>query len=424
MIIPSIDLADGQAVQLVGGERLAIEAGCPLEVAKTFGKVGPMAVIDLDAALGRGDNRDQIEELCRQYRCRVGGGIRSLERARQWLDLGAEQIIIGTAATREFLSQLPRERLLVALDARHGEVVVDGWREKTGRTVLERIAELKDLVSGFLVTFVECEGRMQGTRMDLVEALVAAAGTTRVTVAGGVSTAEEIKALDKLGADAQVGMALYSGRLDLAEAFTAPMNTDREDGLWPTVVVDQFDRALGLVYSNLESVQVALQTGRGVYWSRRRGLWRKGESSGAIQELIGVDIDCDRDALRFKVTQRGSGFCHLSQTSCWGPLKGLPALEKTIQERLASPCAGSYTERLINNEELLRAKLLEEAAELMDAQDAAEAEWEMADILYFASVRLNQVGGRLEGAIRELMRRSLKLTRRPGDAKRALGEAR
>ena len=231
MIIPSIDLAGGQAVQLVGGETLAIEAGCPFEVAQTFGKVGPMAVIDLDAALGRGDNSAQIETLCREYRCRVGGGIRSIERARHWLDAGAEQIIIGTAATREFLAQLPRERLLVALDARDGEVVVDGWREKTGRTVLERIAELKDLVSGFLVTFVECEGRMQGTRMEQVESLVAAAGSARVTVAGGVSTAAEIKSLDMLGADAQVGMALYSGRLDLAEAFTAPMSTDRADGL-------------------------------------------------------------------------------------------------------------------------------------------------------------------------------------------------
>ena len=421
MIIPSIDLAGGQAVQLVGGETLAIEAGCPFEVAQTFGKVGPMAVIDLDAALGRGDNSAQIETLCREYRCRVGGGIRSIERARHWLDAGAEQIIIGTAATREFLSQLPRERLLVALDARDGEVVVDGWREKTGRTVLERIAELKDLVSGFLVTFVECEGRMQGTRMEQVESLVASAGSARVTVAGGVSTAAEIKSLDMLGADAQVGMALYSGRLDLAEAFTAPMSTDRADGLWPTVVVDEFDRALGFVYSNLESVQAALKTGRGVYWSRKRGLWRKGESSGAIQELLGVDIDCDRDALRFKVKQRGPGFCHLSQTSCWGPLKGLPALEQTILERQASPCAGSYTDRLMNNADLLRAKLLEEAGELMDARDSAEAEWEMADLLYFASVRLSQAGGRLEGTIRELVRRSLKLSRRPGDAKRAVG---
>ena len=200
----------------------------------------------------------------------------------------------------------------------------------------ERMVELAPYVGGFLVTFVEREGRLGGTDLERVKRLVELAGDAKITIAGGVTTAEELSALDRQGVDAQVGMALYTGRLGLAEALTAPMVSDRPDGLWPTVVVDEHQRALGFCYSNLASVQEALETGKGVYWSRRRGLWRKGESSGNAQELIRVDLDCDRDALRFTVRQAGPGFCHMETTSCWGPLKGLPGLAETLAARQQS----------------------------------------------------------------------------------------
>ena len=158
MIIPSIDIQGGQAVQLVGGKQLALEAGDPLTVAERFSVAGPLAVIDLDAALGTGDNARVIEQLCRRHRCRVGGGIRSVEAALRWLNAGAEQVILGTAATPEILSQLPRERVMAALDAVDGEVVVEGWTTKTGRGIAERMAELRPYVSGFLVTFVDLFG--------------------------------------------------------------------------------------------------------------------------------------------------------------------------------------------------------------------------------------------------------------------------
>src|SRR5690606_5991295 len=144
----------------------------------------------LDAALSQGHNVALIEDLCRRGRVRVGGGIRDLVTARRWLDAGAEKIIIGTAARRELLAELPRERLIVALDAVEGEVVVEGWRTKTGASIADRMRELSDLVSGFLVTFVEREGRMEGTDLPRVKDLVEAAGGARVTIAGGVTTAE------------------------------------------------------------------------------------------------------------------------------------------------------------------------------------------------------------------------------------------
>ena len=152
MIIPSIDLQNGHAVQLIGGREKALDAGDPRPIAERFGRVGEVAVIDLDAALGTGSNQQTILDLLGQAPCRVGGGIRDLETARFWLDAGARKIILGTAAEPELLDQLPRDRVIAALDAVDGEIVVEGWTQKTGRGVLDRMQELKPYVGGFLVT--------------------------------------------------------------------------------------------------------------------------------------------------------------------------------------------------------------------------------------------------------------------------------
>ncbi len=417
MIIPSIDLQGGQTVQLVGGETLAIEAGDPRPIAARFGRTGEIATIDLDAALGRGSNAALIEDLCTRHDCRVGGGIRDEATARRWLDAGAARIILGTAARPDLLARFPRDRLIAALDARDGEVVTHGWTTRTGARVEDRIRELVPYVGGFLVTFVEREGRLGGTAMDRVRPLVEAAGPARVTIAGGVTTAEEIAELDRLGADAQVGMALYTGRLGLAEAVAAPLVSDRPDGLWATVVVDERGLALGLCWSNAESLARALETGRGVYWSRRRGLWEKGRESGAVQELLRVDLDCDRDALRFTVRQHGPGFCHLGCTTCWGPARGLDALAATLAARVEEAPSGSYTRRLLDDPALLRAKLVEEAGELGDATAPDHVAAEVADVVYFALVALARAGGSLADVEAILDRRARTLTRRPGDAK-------
>ena len=419
MIVPSIDLMGGNAVQLVGGERLEIDAGDPGPIAERFRLAGPVAVIDLDAALGNGSNAGTIESLLRVARCRVGGGIRDEETAVRWLDAGAERVILGTAAEPELLGRLPRERVIAALDAKHDDVVVEGWTKKTGRSVLERMRELREFVGGFLVTFVEREGRLEGVDMDRVRALVEEAGDARVTVAGGVRSVEEIAEIDAIGADAQVGMALYSGKMDLGDAIGAPLRSDRPDGLYPTVVCDESGRALGLVYSNDESLREAVRTGSGVYWSRSRGgLWRKGETSGATQELLAIDLDCDRDALRFTVRQAGAGFCHTGTATCWGASTGLAALESTVRERLAEAPAGSYTRRLLDDPALLASKLAEEARELAEATTRDEAAWEAADVAYFAAVAAARRGASVADVERELDRRALKLTRRPGDAKK------
>jgi phosphoribosyl-AMP cyclohydrolase / phosphoribosyl-ATP pyrophosphohydrolase len=417
MIIPSIDLAGGQAVQLIGGRELALEAGDPRPLARQFGVVGEVAVIDLDAALGRGENGRLIEELCTIASCRVGGGIRSVEAAKSWLDRGAEKVILGTAARLEVLRELPKERVIAALDARDGEVVVEGWTKGTGKGILEQVATLAPYVGGFLVTFVELEGRLGGTSLDRVAAIVEAAGEAQVTIAGGITTGKEIAVLDRAKADAQVGMAIYTGKLSLAEAFTAPLLSDRPDGLIATVVCDPRDVALGLAWSNRESLAQAIDRRQGIYHSRRRGLWVKGESSGATQTLLQVAPDCDRDAVRFTVTQAEPGFCHNDTWTCFGPERGLGQLERTLMERLREAPSGSYTARLVEDPRLLTAKLIEEAQELAEAASPEHIAEESADLLYLTMVAMARAGVQLADVERVLDRRARKVTRRPGNAK-------
>ena len=412
MIVPSIDLQEGHAVQLVGGEHKVLDAGDPRPLAERYGRVGEIAVVDLDAALGKGSNAAVIEDLIELAPCRVGGGIRDVGSAIGWLDRGAVGVVLGTAARPEILAELPRARVTAALDARHGEVVVEGWQKRTGERVLERIAALRELVGGFLVTFVEREGRLEGTDLAFAKQIREAAGAAEVTIAGGITTADEVRELDRLGCDAQIGMALYTDRLPLAEGFAAPLQSDRPDGLWPTVVADERGIALGLVYSDLASLRAALEQGRGVYHSRSRGLWIKGASSGATQDLLRVDADCDRDSLRFTVRQRSPGFCHLDMRTCFGPEHGLGALARRLAERIEQAPAGSYTARLFADPTLLGAKLREEAAELAAAEGRAEAVHEAADVLYFTLTTLARHGIELAEVEAALDRRALKVTRR------------
>ena len=420
MIIPSIDISGGQAVQLVGGETLAMEAGDPLPLLERFGLVGQVAVVDIDAARGEGDNAELIAELCRKGRVRVGGGIRDLASAVRWLDLGAEKIVIGTAATPDLLIELPPDRVVVALDSRDGEVLTHGWRQGTGTGVLERIQQLRGLCGGFLITFVEREGQLAGTDIDRAATVIEAAAPARVTIAGGITTPEELAELDRMGADGQVGMALYRGQLTLAASIAGVMRSDRPDGLWPTVVVDQSGTALGLVYSSPESLGRALEERQGIYHSRTRGVWVKGETSGATQELLAVDVDCDRDTLRFTVRQREPGFCHTSDRTCWGEDRGVGRLERRVGRIAISRDSGSNTRKLLDDPALLAAKLKEEAAELGAARTNAEVIDETADLLYFLIVRARAAGVEIEDVARELDRRERRITRRPMTTKESL----
>ena len=301
----------------------------------------------------------------------------------------------------------------MALDSRDGEVLSHGWRRSTDKGTLERIEKLKDLCGGFLVTFVELEGRLEGTDLDRAEELVNAAGDCRVTIAGGVSTSEEVARLDRIGADAQVGMALYTGQLTLSDALTAMLSSERADGLWPTVVVDEQGTALGLAWSSAGTLALAVEGRKGVYESRSRGTWIKGETSGATQDLLKIDLDCDRDALRFTVRQHGSGFCHTGQRTCWGDDDGVGRLARRLAEMIKADNPASNTQRLFRDPDLLAAKLREEAGELAVASTPKEVIQEAADLLYFLLVKTTSKGVWLDEVETELAMRERRVTHRP-----------
>ena len=417
MIVPSIDIMNGRAVQLRRGRDFVLDGGDPVERLDEFSIAGEVAVVDLDAALGRGCNTDLIRQLVRRAPCRVGGGIRDLDSARRWLDAGATKVMIGTAATPDFCGALPRDRVIAAVDAERSEVVVDGWRAKTGVHVLERVRELAPLVGGFLFTQVDKEGSMDGFDFGAVEKVVSAAAAidgARVTAAGGVTSASDVAALDRIGADAQVGMALYTGRLSLGDAVAAPLAKPLPGDIWPTVVCDEAGRTLGLVWSTRESLARAVAERRGVYWSRsRQSIWEKGATSGNTQQLLRVDLDCDRDALRLTVRQGGAGFCHLDRLSCWPSEFDLTELERTLTDRIGHPAPESGTARLVADRELLAAKLREEAEELAQAGSPDEVVRETADVLYMAMVALVRGGSTLADVRAELARRHGAVSRRP-----------
>ena len=222
MIVPCIDLMDGKVVQLVQGRDKALEGDSPAEMLRKFAAFPEIQVIDLDAAMGRGSNSDLVRFVASRSKARVGGGVRSAKRARELLAQGAHRVIVGTAAfnavgvNHEFLAALDRERTIVAVDSKDGRIVVKGWRESTNLSAEAVLRELEPYCSGFLCTYVDKEGMMQGTDLAWFRRLRAAT-SLELTAAGGITTLEEIRALHEINVHAALGMAIYTGRLRLEE---------------------------------------------------------------------------------------------------------------------------------------------------------------------------------------------------------------
>jgi len=226
MIIPCIDLMDGKVVQLIQGREKALEADSPLVMLDKFKAFPEIQVIDLDAAMGRGANDNLVRLVASHATSRVGGGVRSIERAKALVEQGAHRVIVGTAAfqadgvNQDFLRSLAdaigRDRLIIALDSKGGRIVVQGWRESTELRAEHVIAHLEPYCSGVLCTYVDKEGMMQGTDLDWFRRMRAAT-SLEITAAGGITTIDEVRALLAMNVHAALGMAIYTGRLDLAE---------------------------------------------------------------------------------------------------------------------------------------------------------------------------------------------------------------
>lgn len=227
MLIPSIDLQGGAVVQLIQGERLAIRDDDVSRWVRRFSMFPTVQVIDLDAAMSVGDNLAIVQRIAGQLTCRVGGGIRTVERAQQVLEAGARQVIAGSALFKDggpnlrfaqaLADEIGADRLIAAVDSRDGHVVIHGWKTPLAVTAVEAVRALEPFCDEFLYTHVDSEGLMGGTNLQAILA-VRNATTKHVTAAGGITTQEEIDYLDARGVDAVVGMAIYTGKLAIPES--------------------------------------------------------------------------------------------------------------------------------------------------------------------------------------------------------------
>lgn len=434
-----------------------------LTTAKRLGVAGdvyielPRATAPDAAFLPRESLIAVFKPLLRAIRCRVGPFSPSeVDLATSWLDNGAALAVFDlTVHTTEsaaaavadesadavlqvveaLASSLPASRVAAHIrthSAGGGAASSSPARASSVPVnVLAAIASLKSHVCGVVVT-------LDGVTItaDIIRTLRSASGShLSLTVDASASTLTHtdvgrlhrhemhVQATGVIAAsDAEVAAAEADRVLDVGSAFIACARSDRPDGLFTTVVVDECGKALGLVYSNAASVLEALRIGRGVYYSRSRGgLWRKGDTSGAWQALLSVRLDCDSDAMLFTVKQMGTvpAFCHLNTRTCWGEDGGLTALERTLAARKIDAPVGSYTKRLFDDSTLLRNKLLEEAQELSEATDPDHIASEAADLIYFALVACAAAGVTLADVESHLDRRALKVRRRAGDSKPA-----
>ena len=320
------------------------------------------------------------------------------------LDNGAQKVVIPLARASDVVGVIPAERLVLLLDVANVSAVTDRIRTGVSGVLVRTPAADSEFVSSISRFFVGA---------DIYIQTISASPPSPATI-------RQIKNSNAVPVIPTSQLSISSSdsfRLNIADAFLAPASTDRPDGLFPTIVSQHGGRALGLVYSSPESIKESILTGKGVYQSRKHGLWRKGETSGSTQEVVKIALDCDSDSLEFTVIQHGSGFCHLGRPSCFGHLAGLSALERTLQDRLESAPEGSYTRRLFNDPDLLRAKIMEEADELCRAETKEQVTFEAADLLYFALTRCVAAGVSIADIEQNLDKKAKKVTRRPGNAK-------
>lgn len=405
MVIASIDIMRGKVVQLRQGSEKVLERDDALALAAEFDKYGEIAVIDLDAAMGKGENVEMMKTLVKRAECRVGGGIRSVEKAKEFITLGAKKVIIGSTAfennqinhafLQELVRQIGRPRIIIAVDSREGKIVTRGWKHQTDIPLFDAVKQLEPYASEFLFTCVEREGTMTGANFDQIRELKR---TTKrlITAAGGVATLDEITQIADIGADVQLGMALYTGKVNLTDAFIECLDWKKMD-LMPTITQDEAGQVLMVAYCNKDALKKAFTTGNMTYFSRsRQNLWTKGETSGNTQKLVRMRADCDRDTLLVTVKQRGAA-CHNDTYTCFGDRR------PTLQEICADDVERAQANAL--NEAQTLEKLRAAGQEFGKAAAPEAVISTAAELLEGVSAFLAQRGVNIEDVLAELARR-------------------
>ena len=418
--IPTIDISEGQAV-LVRNGKVYKKLGDPMEKAKFISINTHLQVVDIDAAMGVGSNKEIIQKICKKYPCYVGGGIRTYQDAIDYLNSSARRVIVSTALSMDLINQIKKDRLIVAFDIdEQNRVFKQGRGGFMDRNLYEMIREYGDSIEMMTITFHQAEGTCKGIPMDQVREIVDFLDNNKLSiklvVAGGLSDISQIRELIEMDVTPQFGSGFWNGKFTLGEVFetiskhalglkSVDFNGMR---LIPTIVQSIDGQVLGQVFSTPESVKLSADTRVATFYSRDGSkIWIKGATSGNHHKVISIHYCCDGTSLRFVVD--GNKFCHTGSESCFGhtdPARAsLRSLQRLLKERYDSADDNSYTRRLLNDRFMITSKVLEEAEELVCATEYDDIVHESADLVYFTLMLLQKQKVNVDDVESELIKR-------------------
>ncbi len=394
MFYPMVELSAGRAVLWDGGAFVE-EASDPVALVARLQRTGDVLVLDRDAAQGKARNRELLMALCRRFDCVVGGGVRSGQDLDQLLRAGALRVLVGPGLAEEDVTAFPRQRLVLAVDRRPEPLRIEEWAATEDR---EFGAELGRIYSAVLLA----------SQVSKVEPLYDLKTRTNLPVwaLGTAASAQDVQDLDRQGVLCVLDGA-FRRHVDAVELFADLLDFEGTGGLVPTILQDTASQVLGLYYSNRQAVAQSLREGTVKVWSMARGVVADRETvDGQPIRLVKALPDCRRRALLYRVQAPGPT-CHTGSYSCFGERElSLETLEEVILSRRNKRDGQSYTQKVLASSEGVAAQLLEQARQLVAAQDRNQIIWEAADLLYFMLVHLARQGVRLGDVLREIRGRA------------------
>jgi phosphoribosyl-AMP cyclohydrolase / phosphoribosyl-ATP pyrophosphohydrolase len=423
-IIPTIDISQGRAVLVTEG-KIKEDNGDPMERAEFLSITSDFQIVDLDRAMEKGDNSEIIKKILSKYPCYVAGGIRNFDIASEFLNNNAKRVVISTAASVDFLKQIPNNRLILALDIDQDyNLYKRGRLELTKENIFDKIDEFSEYISFITVTFHFTEGTGKGCdmyRIQVIKKIIESKGyQIRIAAAGGINSVEQVNELINMGIIPQFGLGLWRNSFTLGDIYSRVMQYEKMNQyfnfksydlptLFPCVIISREGTPLGLTYTDSIGIKESVDTRRCVFFSRERQCkWIKGETSGNYQKILYVGFNCDRTALICIV--EGEDFCHLNNYSCFTLRDltngGISNLEKILKNKIIkniekdldvattnkiiennrTQTLESYTQKLFKNKNLQINKILEEAHEIWMSPSRENLVKEFADLFYFLTL--------------------------------------
>jgi len=418
IFIPTLDISQGKAVLVKNGKVHKI-LGDALEKAEFLSINNHFQVVDIDAAMNVGSNKQLIQKISKRFPCYVGGGIRTYQDAVDYLNSSARRVIISTAISHELINKINKERLIIAYDIDEKyNVYKDGRKGMMDQKLFPLIDEYSKNIEIITITFHHTEGTCKGIPMDQVREIkdYVATYNIRLIVAGGIATIKEIGELIDLQVIPQFGSGFWNGKFTLGDVFQCisakVLNiknvTYKDRKLIPTSIQSVDGHLLGEVFSTPESLKLSADTRIATFHSRETdNCWIKGATSGNYHSVINIHYSCDGTSLRFVVD--GNKFCHTGTESCFGdndPAKAsLKSMQRLLKKRMNSAEEKSYTKALLTDGFKINSKIMEEAEELICAIGEDEIVGEASDLIYFILLYLQKNNVDVSHVENELIKR-------------------